>query len=98
MEANSISRSIMLDSLNYAYMKARMRDFALGEEYLNSKLVCKVLRSLAKRFIIQVTIIKEAKDIDTMRTNELIGPLQTFEIIFLVQNFNEENLEYTNGT
>nr|KJB70763.1 hypothetical protein B456_011G093600 [Gossypium raimondii] len=44
--------------------------FALGNEYSNSKL----------RFFIKVTSIEEAKDIDSMRIDELIRSLQTFEI------------------
>ncbi|KAK5835007.1 hypothetical protein PVK06_010689 [Gossypium arboreum] len=44
------------------------------------KLVRKVLRSLPKRFNIKVTFVEEAKNIEAMRIDELIGSLQTFEI------------------
>lgn len=40
----------------------------------------KVLRSLPEIFSIKLTIIKEVKDIDNMRLDELIRYLQTFEI------------------
>ncbi|MFQ6636248.1 hypothetical protein Gotur_014053 [Gossypium turneri] len=54
--------------------------FTIGSEYSNSKLVRKVIRSSPERFNIKVTTIKEAKDIDFMRIDKLIGSLQTFEI------------------
>nr|KJB75367.1 hypothetical protein B456_012G038500 [Gossypium raimondii] len=54
--------------------------FALESEHSNLNLVKKVLRSLPEQFNINVTVIKEDKDFDTMRIDELIGPLQTFKI------------------
>lgn len=55
--------------------------FSLGNEYSNSKLVRKVLRSLHKRFAIKISIIEEAKDIGRLHIDELIDLLQTFEMI-----------------
>ncbi|KAH1057036.1 hypothetical protein J1N35_035101 [Gossypium stocksii] len=54
--------------------------FALGNEYSNSKLVRKLLRSFPVRFNIKVTTIEGAKYIETMRIDELIGSLLNFEI------------------
>ncbi|KAG8495969.1 hypothetical protein CXB51_009530 [Gossypium anomalum] len=54
--------------------------FAPGEEYLNTKLVRKMLRYLPKRFSIKVTFSKEAKELKSLAIDELIGSLQTFEI------------------
>lgn len=54
--------------------------FALGEKMSEEKLVRKVLRSLPKRFIYKVTAIEEAKDISTMKLEELMGSLRTFEM------------------
>ncbi|KAG8496143.1 hypothetical protein CXB51_009184 [Gossypium anomalum] len=54
--------------------------FALGEKYSNFKLVKKVLRSLPKRFSIKVTAIEEAKYLESLKIDELIGSLQTFEL------------------
>nr|KJB48685.1 hypothetical protein B456_008G081000 [Gossypium raimondii] len=51
------------------------QSFALVEEYFNSKLVRKVLRSLLKRFDIKVIAIKEAKYLDSLWIDELIGSL-----------------------
>ncbi|KAK5776217.1 hypothetical protein PVK06_044176 [Gossypium arboreum] len=50
------------------------------EECFNVKLVRKVFRSLLEQFAIKVMDIKKTKDIDTIRIDELIDLLQTFEI------------------
>ena len=52
----------------------------LGERMTDEKLVRKILRSLPKRFDMKVTAIEEAQDICSMRVDELIGSLQTFEL------------------
>lgn len=52
---------------------------ALGEKMSEEKMVRKILRSLPKFFDMKVTTIKEAQDINSMRVDELIGNLQTFE-------------------
>ncbi|KAK2380438.1 gag-protease polyprotein [Trifolium repens] len=54
---------------------------ALGEKMPDEKLSRKLLRSLPKRFDIKVTAIEEAHDITTMKMDELVGSLQTFEIV-----------------
>ena len=59
--------------------------FALGEKYSEEKLVRKTLRSLPKRFAYKVTAIEEAKDVQNMKLEELMGSLRTFEM-----NLDEE--------
>ncbi|KAK2364451.1 hypothetical protein QL285_089320 [Trifolium repens] len=54
---------------------------ALGEKISDEKLSRKLLRSLPKRFDMKVTAIEEAHDISTMKMDELVGSLQTFEIV-----------------
>ncbi|KAK2404703.1 gag-protease polyprotein [Trifolium repens] len=54
---------------------------ALGEKISDDKLSRKLLRSLPKRFDMKVTAIEEAHDISTMKMDELVGSLQTFEIV-----------------
>ena len=54
--------------------------FNLGEPIPNSKVVRKILRSLRKRFRPKVTTIVESKDIDSMRVDELVGSIQTYEM------------------
>ncbi|MBA0861901.1 hypothetical protein Goshw_002339 [Gossypium schwendimanii] len=44
--------------------------FALSEEYYNSKLVRKVLRSLPGRFLIKAIAIEEAKDLESLKIND----------------------------
>ena len=62
--------------------------FALGERFSEEKLVRKTLRSLPRRFACKVTAIEEAKDIQKMKLEELIGSLRTFEM-----NLDEEKGE-----
>ena len=56
--------------------------FALREKYLDAKLVRKTLRSLPERFAYKVAAIEEAKDVDSMKLDELMGSLHTFELKF----------------
>ena len=42
----------------------------------------KTLRSLPKRFAYKLTIIEEAKDVWSMKLQELMGSLHTFEMNF----------------
>jgi hypothetical protein len=46
---------------------------------LNAKLNKKIVRSLLEYFRIKVTTIEESKDLDTMKIEELVGSLQTYE-------------------
>jgi len=52
---------------------------SLGEKISDEKLVRKILRSLPKRFDMNVTTIEEAQDISSLKVDELIGSLQNFE-------------------
>jgi hypothetical protein len=53
---------------------------SLGEKMPDEKLPRKILRSLPKRFDMKVTTIEEAQDIATLKVEELIGSLLTYEI------------------
>ena len=57
--------------------------FNLRETIPKTKLVKKILRSLLERFRLKVTTIEESKDIDSMRVNELVGSLWTYEMTLL---------------
>ncbi|MCI20710.1 gag-pol polyprotein, partial [Trifolium medium] len=64
---------------------ARLHDianssFALGEKMSEEKLARKILRSLPKRFDMNVTTIEEAQDLSSIKVDELNGSLQTFEM------------------
>ena len=54
--------------------------FNLGEKMEDSKIVRKILRSLPESFRAKVTAIKESKDLDEIKIQELISSLQTYEL------------------
>ena len=55
--------------------------FNLGEPIMDLKIVRKILRSLLERFRHEVTTIEESKNINSIRVDELIGSIRTYEII-----------------
>ena len=66
----------------YAMLKYIVNSaFNLGEQIPNPEIVRKVLRSLLDRFHAKITTIEESKDIDTIPLTELIGNLQTYELV-----------------
>ena len=54
--------------------------FNLGEKIEDSKVVRKILQSLPESFRTKVTAIKESKDLDDIKVQELVGSLQTYEL------------------
>ena len=52
----------------------------MGEKMEDSKIVRKILRSIPESFRGKVTTIKESKDLDDIKVQELIGSLQTYEL------------------
>ncbi|GAU51225.1 hypothetical protein TSUD_412310 [Trifolium subterraneum] len=96
------------ESVHNFYMN--VMDFAnsfddLGEKLSDEKIVRKILRSLTKKFDMKVIAMEEAQDISTMKVDELIGSLQTYESsvnerlekknksIAFVSNTEDEDLE-----
>ena len=55
--------------------------FNFGEKTKDSKIVRKILRSLPESFRAKVTTIEESKDLDDIKVQELIGSLQTYELL-----------------
>ena len=53
---------------------------SLGKTYTEVEKVMKILRSLPKKWEIEVTTIQEAKDLTKLSLEELIGSLMTYEI------------------
>ena len=53
--------------------------FTLGEPVPENRIVKKILRSLPERFDAKVVAIEENKNLNTLKVDELIGNLQTFE-------------------
>ncbi|XP_012840358.1 PREDICTED: uncharacterized protein LOC105960701 [Erythranthe guttata] len=62
----------------------------LGETYPEVKLVRKVLRSMPDRFAYKITAIDEASDVDSLRLEDLIGNLQTFENKLNISRMDKE--------
>jgi hypothetical protein len=68
--------------------------FNLGERIPESRIVRKVLGSLPKRFRYKVIAIKECRDLDSVKIDELVGSLKAYELGFS----NEDSLEnFQNG-
>ena len=59
--------------------------FNLGEKTEDSKIVRKILRSLPRSFHAKVTVIEESKDLNDIKVQELIGSLQTYELLLPTQ-------------
>ena len=53
---------------------------SLGKSYSNSDLVRKILRSLRKTWKAKMTIIQEAKDLNILSLEELLGSLMIHEL------------------
>jgi hypothetical protein len=74
----------MLENETFGEFYTRINDLinlmvSLGKKVSNAKLIKKILRSLPKRFRIKMTSIEESKDLDSMKIEELVGSLQTYE-------------------
>ena len=55
--------------------------FNIGEIILEPNIVRKVLRFLPERFHDKITTIKESEEIDQIPLTELVGNLQTYELV-----------------
>ncbi|KAJ8620341.1 hypothetical protein MRB53_028870 [Persea americana] len=64
--------------------------FILSEEIQENKIVKKILRSLPSRFNSKVDVIEENKNLDTLKVNQLVGNLQTFEANRLYKRKSKE--------
>ena len=53
---------------------------ALGKKYTNTKMVRKILRILSKAWHPKLTAIEEAKDLNVLSLDALIGSLNTREV------------------
>ncbi|CAL9001528.1 unnamed protein product [Prunus brigantina] len=52
----------------------------LGEKIPEDRVVKKILRSLPQRFQPKITAIEEIRDLNTLKVQELIGSIQTYEM------------------
>ena len=76
-EELKMSEDESFDSFYSKLKEVVIGKFNLGEKTEDSKVVRKILRSLSKSFRAKVTAIKESKDLDEIKIQELIGSLQT---------------------
>ena len=53
---------------------------SLGKTYTNQELVNKILRSLPSMWDAKSTAIQEAKDLETLPLEQLVGSLMTYEM------------------
>jgi hypothetical protein len=79
------------DEFYYKLSTIRNCTINLGKKMTDAKIVKKILRSLPPRFIPQVATITQSQDLETMRVEELVGSLQTFELL-LPKPRNSKNL------
>jgi hypothetical protein len=75
----------MLEGETFGYFYSKMSDLrnsmvSLGKPISDVKLIRKILRSLPEHFRIKVTTIKESKDLEEMKIEELVGSLQMYEL------------------
>jgi hypothetical protein len=75
----------MLEEETFGEFYSKMSDLrnsmvSLGKPISDVKLIQKILRSLLERFRIKVTTIEESKDLEEMKTEELVGSLQTYKL------------------
>ncbi|KAG9453136.1 hypothetical protein H6P81_006040 [Aristolochia fimbriata] len=75
----------MEENETIAEYDARIRDianerFTLGRRIPEAEQVQKVLRSLTEKFAVKVAAIEECKDLDTLRYDDLLGSLRSYEM------------------
>ena len=68
---------------------------SLGRTYTNSDIVRKILRSLPKTWEAKVTAIQEAKDLNTLSLEELLGSLMTHELMIQQKSEEESKMKRT---
>ena len=79
-EELKISEDESFDSFYGKLNEVVIGKFNLGEKTEDSKIVRKILRSLPESFRAKVIAIKESKDLDDIKVQELNGSLQTYEL------------------
>ena len=68
---------------------------SLGRTYTNSDVVRKILRSLPRTWEAKVTAIQEAKDLNTLSLEELLGSLMTHELMIQQKSEEESKMKKT---
>ena len=71
--------------------------FTLGEKIPEAKIVGKILRSLPERFQPKMTAIEEAQNVDTLKLDQLVGNLQTYEAHQISKKKQKESVAFTSA-
>ena len=79
-EELKMSEDDTFDSFYSKMNEVIVSKFNLGEKMEDSKIVREILQSLPESFRAKVTAIKEGKDLDDIKVQELVGSLQTYEM------------------
>ncbi|KAA0064266.1 gag-pol polyprotein [Cucumis melo var. makuwa] len=79
-EALKMAEDETISEYNERVLEIANDSLLRGEKISESKIVCKVLHSLPRKFDMKVTAIEEAQDITTLKLDELFGSLLTFEM------------------
>ena len=79
-ETISMSESECFDDFYAHFSDIVNTIFNLGEVIDNTRVVKKILRSLPKCFIPKVTILNSLGNLKSLKLEELVGDLQTYEI------------------
>ena len=79
-EELKMSEDESFDSFYSKLNEVIISKFNLGEKTEDFKIVRKILRSLLESFRAKVTAIKESKDLDDIKVQELVSSLQTYEM------------------
>ena len=69
-----------IDEMTTRFMYIINQLKALGKRYTNAEMVKKILKSLSKAWCPKVTAIQEAKDLNVLSLDALIGSLKTHKI------------------
>ena len=84
-EELKMSEDKSFDSFYSKLNEVVVSKFNLGEKMEDSKIVRKIFHSLPENFCAKVTVIKESKDLNDIKVQELIGSLQTYELSLSTQ-------------
>lgn len=69
--------------------------FTLGKKIPEAKVVGKILRSLPERFQSKVIAIEEAQNVDTLKLDQLVGNLQTYEAHQISKKKQKDSVTFT---
>jgi hypothetical protein len=86
-----MQEDVTFDEFYSKLSSIRNNTINLGKKMSDAKIIKKILRSLPPRFLPQIAAINQRNDLNTMRVEELVGSIQTFELL-LPQPKNSKNI------